>query len=90
MDDNQTVTQTPEQPTPAANLSLQDLLLVAQTIQTVAQRGAFRAEEMTNVGGLYERIVAFLQASGALKTADEAPAEEPTAEEVPTAGEENA
>jgi hypothetical protein len=88
MDDNQTVTQTPEQPTPAANLSLQDLLLVAQTIQTVAQRGAFRAEEMTNVGGLYERIVAFLQASGALKTAEDT-AEEPTAEE-PTAGEENA
>jgi hypothetical protein len=88
MDDNQTVTQTPEQTAP--NLSLQDLLLVAQTIQTVAQRGAFRAEEMTNIGGLYERIVAFLQASGALKTADEAPAEEPTAEEVPTAGEENA
>lgn len=77
MDDNQTVEQQTEKPT--ANLSIQDLLLVAQTIQTVAQRGAFRAEEMTNIGGLYERIVAFLQASGALKPMEadpEAPAED--------------
>jgi hypothetical protein len=72
MDENQTVEQTTEQPAaPAANLSLQDLLLVAQTIQVVAQRGAFRAEEMTNIGGLYDRIVAFLTVSGALKPAEE-------------------
>ena len=72
MDENQTIEQTVEQPTaPAANLSLQELLLVAQTIQVVAQRGVFRAEEMTNIGGLYDRIIAFLTASGALKTAEE-------------------
>lgn len=72
MDENQTIEQTVEQPTaPAANLSIQDLLLVAQTIQVVAQRGVFRAEEMTNIGGLYDRIIAFLTASGALKTAEE-------------------
>jgi len=72
MDENQTIEQTVEQPTaPAANLSLQDLLLVAQTIQVVAQRGVFRAEEMTNIGGLYDRIIAFLTASGALKPTEE-------------------
>ena len=72
MDENQTVEQTVEQPTaPAANLSIQDLLLVAQTIQVVAQRGVFRAEEMANIGGLYDRIIAFLTASGALKPAEE-------------------
>jgi hypothetical protein len=72
MDENQTIEQPVEQPTaPAANLSIQDLLLVAQTIQVVAQRGVFRAEEMTNIGGLYDRIIAFLTASGALKTAEE-------------------
>jgi hypothetical protein len=73
MDENQTVEQTAEQPaaTPAANLSIQDLLLVAQTIQVVAQRGVFRAEEMSNIGALYDRLIAFLTASGALKPAEE-------------------
>jgi hypothetical protein len=76
MDENQTVEQTAEQPVaPAANLSIQDLLLVAQTIQVVAQRGVFRAEEMSNIGALYDRIIAFLTASGALKPAEEATAE---------------
>lgn len=67
MSDQETVTQDAAQ---APNLSLQDLLLVVQTIQVVTQRGAFRAEEMTNIGGLYERLVAFLQSTGALKPAD--------------------
>lgn len=48
-------------------LQLSDLLLAAQVIQLTSQRGAIKAEEMTAVGGLYERIVGFLQASGALK-----------------------
>jgi hypothetical protein len=51
-------------------LQLQDLMLAAQVIQLVNQRGAFKAEEMEQVGGLYSRIVAFLQASGALKPAE--------------------
>lgn len=73
MDENQTVEQPAEQPAaPTANLSIQDLLLVAQTIQVVAQRGVFRAEEMSNVGALYDRIIAFLTASGALKPTEEA------------------
>jgi hypothetical protein len=76
MDENQTVEQIGELPAaPAANLSLQDLLLVAQTIQVVAQRGVFRAEEMSNIGALYDRIIAFLTASGALKPAEEATTE---------------
>jgi hypothetical protein len=87
MDDNQSVEQTAETTAPATpSLSLQDLLLVAQTIQTVAQRGAIRAEEMTNIGGLYERIVAFLQASGALTPVEPQAA----AEEAPAEGADNA
>ncbi len=65
---------TPEQTAPEtvpANLSIQDLLLVVQTLQVVTQRGAFRAEEMSNIGGLYDRLVAFLTASGALKPAEQ-------------------
>ena len=61
-------TQTSEQ---APNLSLQDLLLIAQTIQVVASRGAFRAEEMSNIGGMYNRLIAFLNATGAIKPAEQ-------------------
>lgn len=70
-----TVTQAPvDQPTPAPapQLQLQDLLLAVQVIQLAGQRGAIKAEEMTAVGGLFERLVAFLQASGALKPAESA------------------
>ena len=61
-----------EQPAPPAGPSLQitDLVLALQTIQAMAQRGAIRADEMTNVGGLYDRLVAFLVASGAIKPAE--------------------
>ena len=61
-------TQTQE--APAVQLQLSDLLLAAQVIQAASQRGAIKADEMSQVGGLYDRIVTFLQASGALKAAD--------------------
>ena len=84
MDQDNTQETTPtEQPT--ANLSLQDLLLVVQTIQVVTQRGAFRAEELSNIGGLYNRLVEFLTASGAIKPAEspaaDTPADDTTAQE---------
>jgi hypothetical protein len=68
---------TPQPETQMPGLSLQDLLLVVQTMQVVSQRGAIRADEMETVGGVYTRLVAFLQASGALKPAeqDQDPAE---------------
>jgi hypothetical protein len=77
--------QQPVQPPaqePVAQLQLQDIVTAAQAIQLGAQRGAYRAEEFTKVGSSYERIVAFLQASGALAvpeqpasdSADQAPA----------------
>jgi hypothetical protein len=62
---------------PAAQLQLQDLMLAAQVIQLASQRGAIRAEEMTQVGGVYERIVAFLQSSGALQPAQTPAADAP-------------
>jgi hypothetical protein len=53
-------------------LQLSDLLLTAQVIQLASGRGAFRAEEMTEVGGLYDRIVTFLKDSGAIAPAPQA------------------
>jgi len=60
----------------APSLTLQDLILVAQIIQLTTSRGAFKAEELENVGGLYNKLIAFLQASGALTPAPAAPTEE--------------
>jgi len=66
---------------PQVQLQLQDILAAAQCIQLASTRGAYRAEEFTQVGGIYERLVAFLQASGALQPAPtEASAEAPAAE----------
>jgi len=61
---------------PAPSLTLQDLVLVAQIIQLTSQRGAFKAEELADVGGLYNKLIAFLQASGALTPPSAAPTEE--------------
>ena len=63
---------TTEQP---VQLQLADLLLAAQVIQLASTRGAIKPEEMTQVGGLYERLVKFLQQSGALQPAREAGAD---------------
>jgi hypothetical protein len=53
----------------APSLTLQDLVLVAQIIQIGSQRGAFRAEELADIGNLYTKLIAFLQATGALTPA---------------------
>lgn len=47
-------------------LTIQDLVLVAQVIQTTSQRGAYRAEELANVGNLYNKLVTFLESVGAI------------------------
>ena len=60
---------------PAPSLTLQDLVLVAQIIQLTSSRGAFKAEELADVGGLYNKLIAFLQSTGAL-TPPAAPKEE--------------
>jgi hypothetical protein len=60
---------------PAPSLTLQDLVLVAQIIQLTSQRGAFKAEELADVGNLYNKLVVFLQSTGAINPAP-APTEE--------------
>jgi hypothetical protein len=51
----------------SVQLQLSDILVAAQSIQLASTRGAFRAEEFTQIGGCYERLVAFLQSTGALQ-----------------------
>ena len=65
----QETTQTEQTTQPennAVQLQLSDLLLCAQAIQLASTRGAFRAEEFTQIGGVFDRITAFLKASGAI------------------------
>jgi hypothetical protein len=46
---------------PQAMLSLQDLIDIQNLINVVTQRGAFKAEEMTAAGTLYDRLTAFIK-----------------------------
>lgn len=64
------------------NLNIADLVNILQVLRTCAQRGAFRADEMTAVGGIYDRLQAFLVSTGAVKVTDGNgdPAEQPAAE----------
>lgn len=67
---------TSETPQPAATenrpgLNVQDLVNVLQVINTCTQRGAFRAEELSGVGGLYDRLSAFVKSTGAATPAED-------------------
>lgn len=53
-------------------LSVQDLIGLAQIIQVTNQRGAYRPEEMVNVGTLYNKLIAFLQSVGAIQQPEQA------------------
>jgi hypothetical protein len=67
-------TQSVDQTQPEApSLQLSDLVLALQTIQAMAQRGAVRADEMSTIGPLHDRLFAFLEAQGAI-TRPQAPA----------------
>lgn len=62
----QTLVDTAPQQQEQPSLNLQDLILVAQIIQICSSRGAFKADELANVGNLYTKLIAFLQSTGAL------------------------
>ena len=67
--------------TQQTGLTIQDLTLTLQAIQVASSRGAFKADELSAIGGLYDRIFKFLEAAGAINTqpaTSEQPAETPT------------
>jgi hypothetical protein len=59
-----------ETATKDVQLQLADLVAVLSTIQLAASRGAFRPEEFTELGGLYSRLFAFLESTGAVSRPD--------------------
>ena len=95
MSDSISTTSQPAQPSvteTTSTLGIQDLLTMLQLIQLSTTRGAWRAEELTTVGAVYDKLLSFLEAAGAIKrgpaTEDAAAAAAPT-ETAPTAEQEN-
>jgi hypothetical protein len=65
MNENETeVTQ--ESPKPELNLN--DLAAIRSLIEVVTQRGAFKANELSSVGVLFDKINAFLEAAQAAQS----------------------
>lgn len=60
--DNQTSPDQTEQTTdaPAAAITVVDLQSLKACVEMACQRGAFRADEMTKIGELYDKLSAFL------------------------------
>jgi hypothetical protein len=53
-------------PTEDPGFGIRDLVFTLQVFEACATRGAFRAEELSNVGAVYDRLKAFLTANGAI------------------------
>jgi len=76
MQEETTTTQAEQ---PQIGLQLGDIVAATQLIQIASTRGAYRAEEFTQVGAVYDRLLKFLKDSGAIQTtqpASETPAEQ--------------
>jgi hypothetical protein len=70
-----------------AQLTLADLASIKNIIEAASTRGAFRANELTVVGTMYDKLCAFVDACQAQADADKAAAEAAAAEQSPTQGE---
>ena len=82
-----------QQAQPIPSLGVNDLKLMANIIEVVSNRGAIKANEMQAVGMLYNNLMTFLVANGAVEVPqpevnNDAPVGEDEAE-VETEGESN-
>lgn len=59
--------QSPQSPE-APSLALADLVLLLNLIRVTSERGAIKAEELSAVGTVYDKLLKFLEASGAINT----------------------
>lgn len=60
-----------------AGLNIQDLISLLSIVDVASRRGAFRAEELSSVGNVYDKVSEFLKSTGLLTE----PAQEETATE---------
>ena len=51
-------------------LTLVDLASIKNIIEAASNRGAFKANELTQVGAVYDKLVAFLKAAQAQQEAE--------------------
>ena len=51
-------------------LNINDLAAMLQIIGIATQRGAFKAEEMSSIGTVYDRVAGFVKAHGPATPAD--------------------
>ena len=64
-------TEQPQQPT---SLTIDDIRAMAAVIEACSARGAFKAEELSSVGMLYNKTVAFLKEATEAAAAKQQPA----------------
>ena len=61
----------PEVAQETPGIGVQDIVALLNIVDVVTRSGAFRAEELSSVGAIYDKVAAFLKASGAITTAEE-------------------
>lgn len=52
--------ETNDVPAPAPSVTINDIAFLVQIVEIVAQRGAFKAEELSTVGAIYDKVKAFI------------------------------
>lgn len=82
-------TEAPAEGSAPESIGLQDLQLLAQIVDLASQRGAFKGNELTQVGTVFDKLTTFLNFVAEQNAANEeaeanseaeAPAEAPTGE----------
>lgn len=69
------------QPQEDPKITLEDIAVAQRIIQLASSRGAFKAEEMSSVGRVYDRISVFLQHNAPAEEKQEASEEETKTED---------
>jgi hypothetical protein len=62
---------------PAVELNLNDLAAIRNLIEVVTQRGAFKANELSSVGVLFDKLNSFLNAAQAQSQAQQPKQDQP-------------
>jgi len=66
MTDENTTTEVTDVQPDVPTFGIQDLIFTLQVYEAATQRGAFRADELSNVGAVYDKLKAFLISNGAI------------------------